>query len=55
MYIGWEVGLACVIYDNGAEKATFQHRLRDGCFVFQDELLCINLTVKLIEGSFRLN
>ncbi|GFU62435.1 transforming growth factor-beta-induced protein ig-h3 [Nephila pilipes] len=42
------VGLACVMYEEGFEKATFQHRIRDGCSVFQAELLCINLAVKII-------
>ncbi|GFT95986.1 RNase H domain-containing protein [Nephila pilipes] len=40
------VGLACVIYVEGFEKATFQHRIRDECSVFQAELLCIDLAVK---------
>ncbi|GFW73813.1 RNase H domain-containing protein [Trichonephila clavipes] len=47
------VCLACVIYEEGAEYVTFQHRLRDECSVFQAELLCINLAVKLIQGSLR--
>ncbi|GFX03959.1 transforming growth factor-beta-induced protein ig-h3 [Trichonephila clavipes] len=28
------VGLACVIYEEGVENVTFQHRLRDECSVF---------------------
>ncbi|GFX39706.1 RNase H domain-containing protein [Trichonephila clavipes] len=44
-------GLACVIYEEGVENVTFQHRLRDECSVFQAELLCINLVVKLIQDS----
>ncbi|GFS60576.1 RNase H domain-containing protein [Trichonephila clavipes] len=47
------VGLACVIYEEGVENVTFQHRLRDECSVFQAELLCINLVVKLIQDSLR--
>ncbi|GFX43861.1 RNase H domain-containing protein [Trichonephila clavipes] len=47
------VGLACVIYEEGVKNATFQHRLRDECSVFQAELLCINLVVKLIQDSLR--
>ncbi|GFV86908.1 RNase H domain-containing protein [Trichonephila clavipes] len=47
------VGLACVIYEKGVEYVTFQHRLRDECSVFQAELLCINLAVKLIQDSLR--
>ncbi|GFW68484.1 RNase H domain-containing protein [Trichonephila clavipes] len=47
------VGLACVIYEEGVENVTFQHRLRDECSVFQVKLLCINLVVKLIQDSFR--
>ncbi|GFW19000.1 RNase H domain-containing protein [Trichonephila clavipes] len=47
------VGLACVIYEEGIEYVTFQHRLRDECSVFQAELLCINLAVKLIQDSLR--
>ena len=49
------VGLACVIYEDAAEKARFQHRLRDECFVFQAELLCIDLAVKLIQYSLSLS
>ncbi|GFT71199.1 integrase catalytic domain-containing protein [Nephila pilipes] len=45
------VGLVCVIYEEGFEKATFQHRIRDECSVFQAELLCINLAVKVIQDS----
>ena len=48
------VGLACVIYDDGAEKTSFQHR-RDECSVFQTELLCIYFAVKLIQDSLHLN
>ena len=40
------VGLAIVIYEDGAKKATFQYRLRDECPVFQAELLCIILASK---------
>ncbi|GFT19404.1 RNase H domain-containing protein [Trichonephila clavipes] len=47
------VGLACVIYEKGVEYVTFQHRLRNECSVFQAELLCINLAVKLIQDSLR--
>ncbi|GFV69915.1 RNase H domain-containing protein [Trichonephila clavipes] len=47
------VGLACVIYENGVENFTFQHRLGDEFSVFQAELLCINLVVKLIQDSLR--
>ncbi|GFT81355.1 RNase H domain-containing protein [Trichonephila clavipes] len=47
------VGLACVIYEEGVENVTLQHRLRDECSVFQAELLCINLFVKLIQDSLR--
>ncbi|GFY19672.1 RNase H domain-containing protein [Trichonephila clavipes] len=47
------VGLDCVIYEEGVENVTFQHRLRDECSVFQAELLCINLVVKLIRDSLR--
>ncbi|GFT44992.1 RNase H domain-containing protein [Trichonephila clavipes] len=47
------VGLACAIYEKGVEYVTFQHRLRDECSVFQAELLCINLAVKLIQDSLR--
>ncbi|GFV06759.1 RNase H domain-containing protein [Trichonephila clavipes] len=47
------VGLACVFYEKGVEYVTFQHRLRDECSVFQAELLCINLAVKLIQDSLR--
>ncbi|GFS53402.1 RNase H domain-containing protein [Trichonephila clavipes] len=47
------VGLACVIYEEGVENVTFQHRLRDECSVLQAELLCINLVVKLIQDSLR--
>ncbi|GFU28790.1 RNase H domain-containing protein [Trichonephila clavipes] len=45
------VGLACVIYEEGVENFTFQHRFRDECSVLQAELLCINLVVKLIQDS----
>ncbi|GFW24284.1 RNase H domain-containing protein [Trichonephila clavipes] len=45
------VGLACVIYGEGVENFTFQHRLRNECSVFQAELLCINFVVKLIQDS----
>ena len=50
MGVNWDgrIALACVIYEDGAEKATFQHRLRDECFIFQAELLCINFAVKLL-------
>ncbi|GFV97077.1 RNase H domain-containing protein [Trichonephila clavipes] len=47
------VGLACVIYEEVVENFTFQPRLRDECSVFQAELLCINLVVKLIQDSLR--
>ncbi|GFV73131.1 hypothetical protein TNCV_3665481 [Trichonephila clavipes] len=50
------VGLACVIYEiyeEGAEKVTFQHRLRDDCLVFQAELLCTNLAAKVFPDSHR--
>ncbi|GFT18664.1 transforming growth factor-beta-induced protein ig-h3 [Nephila pilipes] len=30
------VGLAFVIYEEGFEKASFQHQIRDECSVFQD-------------------
>ena len=49
------VGLACIIYEDGAEKASFQHQLRDERSVFQVELFCINLAIKLIQDFFRLN
>ncbi|GFX86054.1 RNase H domain-containing protein [Trichonephila clavipes] len=47
------VGLVCVIYEEGVENFTFQHRLTDECSVFQVELLCINLVEKLIQASLR--
>ncbi|GFW06282.1 RNase H domain-containing protein [Trichonephila clavipes] len=47
------VGIACVIYEEGVEYVTFQHRLRDECSGFQAEQLCINLAVKLIQDSLR--
>ncbi|GFX82026.1 hypothetical protein TNCV_2572251 [Trichonephila clavipes] len=47
------VGLACVIYEEGVEKVTLQHQLRDECSVFQTELLCVNLAVKVIQDSLR--
>ncbi|GFX34719.1 hypothetical protein TNCV_2514351 [Trichonephila clavipes] len=37
-----KVGLACIIYEEGVEKVTFEHGLRDECSVFQAELLCIS-------------
>ncbi|GFW25937.1 RNase H domain-containing protein [Trichonephila clavipes] len=42
------VGLAYIV-----ENFTFLRRLRDECSVFQAELLCINLVVKLIQDSLR--
>ena len=36
-----KVGLACVIYKDGAEKAAFHHRLRDECTVFQSVLILL--------------
>ncbi|GFW44186.1 hypothetical protein TNCV_3855471 [Trichonephila clavipes] len=45
-------GLACVIYEEGVEKITFQHRLNK-CSVFPSELLCMNLAVKEIQDSLR--
>ncbi|GFV52811.1 RNase H domain-containing protein [Trichonephila clavipes] len=45
------VGLACVIYEEGVENVTFQHRLRDECSVFKAELLCIYLIILLIQDS----
>ncbi|GFW23626.1 RNase H domain-containing protein [Trichonephila clavipes] len=45
------VGLTFVIYEEGVENFTLQHRLRDECSVFQADILCINLVVKLIQDS----
>ncbi|GFW83823.1 RNase H domain-containing protein [Trichonephila clavipes] len=47
------VGITCVIYEEGVEYVTFQHRLRNECSVFQAEPLCISLAVKLIQYSLR--
>ncbi|GFV34116.1 transforming growth factor-beta-induced protein ig-h3 [Trichonephila clavipes] len=47
------VGVACVIYEEGVENFTFQHRLRDECLFFKPNYSVINLVVKLIQDSLR--
>lgn len=50
-----KVGLAFVVYEDGMETVTIQHRLLDECSVFQVKLLCLNLAAKWIRDSSRDN